>query len=53
VVSRACLLGGARVLCVDELSPVTPRNFPPASGWSLDGYRINVLLNYDRGPEKV
>jgi hypothetical protein len=32
---------------------VTPRNFPPAAGWSPDGHRIKVPLNYDRGPEKV
>jgi len=24
---------------VDELGPVTPRNFPPAPGWSADGHR--------------
>ena len=43
----------ATVLCVDELGPVTPRNFPPAPGWSPDGHRIKVPLKYDRGPEKV
>lgn len=32
---------------------MTPRNFPPAPGWSLDGHRIKVPLNYERGPEKV
>jgi hypothetical protein len=32
---------------------VTPRNFPPAPGWSPDGHRSKVPLNYDRGPEKV
>jgi hypothetical protein len=32
---------------------VTPRNFPPAPGWSSDGHRIKVPLNYDRGPQKV
>ena len=35
---------GATVLCVDELGPVTPRNFPPAPGWSPDGHRIKVPL---------
>src|SRR5258708_36199723 len=44
---------GATVLCVDELGPVTPRNFPPAPGWSADGHRIKVPLDYERGPEKV
>jgi len=44
---------GATVLCVDELGPVTPRNFPPAPGWSVDGHRIKVALDYGRGPEKV
>jgi hypothetical protein len=32
---------------------VTPRNFPPVPGWSPDGHRIKVPLNYDRGPQKV
>jgi DDE superfamily endonuclease len=32
---------------------VTPRNFPPAPGWSVDGHRIKVPLDYGRGPEKV
>src|SRR5260221_2041395 len=44
---------GATVLCVDELGPVTPRNFPPAPGWSPDGHRIKAPLNYDRGREKT
>jgi hypothetical protein len=30
-----------------------PCNFPPAPGWSPDGHRIKVPLNYNRGPEKV
>ena len=32
---------------------MTPRNFPPAPGWSPDGHRIKVPLNYDQGPQKV
>ena len=44
---------GATVVCVDELGPVTPRNFPPTPGWSPDGHRIKVPLDYDRGLEKV
>ena len=32
---------------------MTPRNFPPAPGWSPDGHRIKVPSNYDRGPPKV
>jgi len=32
---------------------VTPRNFPPAPGWSPTGHRIKASLNYDRGREKV
>jgi hypothetical protein len=44
---------GATVLCVDELGPVTPRNFPPAPGWSVDGHHIKVPLDYERGPDKV
>src|SRR6478672_10745034 len=44
---------GATVVCVDELGPVTPRNFPPAPGWSPDGHRIKGPLDYDRGLEKV
>ena len=32
---------------------MTPRNFPPAPGWSADGRRIKVPLTYDRGPQKV
>jgi DDE superfamily endonuclease len=32
---------------------VTPRNFPPAPGWSPDGHWIKVPLNYDWGPEKL
>ena len=41
------------VLCVDELGPVSPRTFPPAPGWSPDGYRIKAPLEYSRGPDKV
>ena len=41
------------VVCADELGPVTPRTFPPAPGWSADGHRIKVQLEYGRGPEKV
>src|SRR5258707_1162517 len=44
---------GATVVCVDELGPVTPRNFPPAPGWSADGHRSKVPLDYERGPDKV
>jgi DDE superfamily endonuclease len=44
---------GATVLCVDELGPVTPRNFPPAPGWSADGHRSKAPLDYGRGPDKV
>ena len=44
---------GATVVCVDELGPVTPRTFPPAPGWSPDGHRVKVPLEYSRGPEKV
>ena len=32
---------------------MTPRNFPPAPGWSPDGHRIKVPLNDARGPRKV
>ena len=32
---------------------MTPRNFPPAPGWSPDGHRIKVPLDYERGLEKV
>jgi hypothetical protein len=41
------------VVCVDELGPVSPRTFPPASGWSPDGHRIKAPLEYSRGPDKV
>ena len=41
------------VVCVDELGPVTPRTFPPPPGWSDDGHRSKVPLEYGRGPEKV
>lgn len=44
---------GATTVCVDELGPVTPRTFPPAPGWSPDGHRVKVPLEYSRGPEKV
>jgi transposase len=43
----------ATVLGVDELGPVTPRNFPPAPGWSSTGHRIKVPLDYERGPDKT
>jgi hypothetical protein len=43
----------ATVLCVDKLGPVTPRNFPPAPGWSPDGHRINVPMDYERGSDTV
>ena len=32
---------------------MTPRNVPPAPGWSPDGHRIKVPLDYERGLEKV
>ena len=44
---------GVTVVCADELGPVTPRTFPPPPGWSDDGHRIKVPLEYGRGPEKV
>ena len=44
---------GSTVICLDELGPVSPRAFPPAPGWSLDGHRIKAPLEYSRGPEKV
>ncbi|HEV2457222.1 MAG TPA: transposase, partial [Ktedonobacterales bacterium] len=44
---------GATVVCVDERGPVTPRNFPPAPGWSPDGHRSKAPLDYDRGFDKV
>ncbi|MDX3108511.1 transposase [Nonomuraea angiospora] len=44
---------GAVVVCADELGPVVPRAFPPASGWSPDGHRIKAPLDYSRGPEKT
>lgn len=44
---------GATILCVDELGPVTPRNFPPAPGWSPNGQRSKIPLDDARGPEKT
>ena len=44
---------GVAVSCADELGPVTPRTFPPPPGWSADGHRIKVPLEYGRGPEQV
>jgi transposase len=44
---------GSTTICTGDLGPVCPRPFPPASGWSADGHRINSLLDYYRGPEKV
>jgi len=41
------------VIGVDELGPVTPRIFPPASGWSPDGHRIKAPLEYGRGSDKA
>jgi hypothetical protein len=41
------------VLCVDELGTVTPRNFPPAPGWSADGQRLKAPLDYARGLDKI
>ena len=32
---------------------MSPRTYPPAPGWSLDGHRIKAPLEYSRGPEKV
>jgi hypothetical protein len=32
---------------------VSPRTYPPASGWSPEGHRIKAPLEYSRGPEKV
>jgi hypothetical protein len=31
---------------------VIPRSFPPAPGWTTDGHRVKVPLDYGRGPEK-
>jgi transposase len=31
---------------------VTPRAFPPPPGWSADGHRLKVPLDYSRGPDK-
>jgi len=44
---------GVTVFCVDELGPVTPRNFPPAPGWSADGHRLKAPLDYARGLDKI
>jgi len=44
---------GSTTVCADELGPVIPRRFPPASGWSADGHRIKAPLDYSRGEEKV
>lgn len=41
------------ILALDELGPVIPRSFPPASGWSAEGHRIKAPLEYSRGTEKV
>ena len=41
------------MICADELGPVSPRTFPPASGWSGDGHRIKAPLEYSRGPDKA
>ena len=43
----------ATTICLDELGPVSPRTYPPASGWSPEGHRIKAPLEYSRGPEKV
>ena len=40
----------ATVICADELGPVSPRTFPPASGWSGDGHRIKAPLEYSPRP---
>jgi hypothetical protein len=44
---------GSMTICTDELGPVIPRTFPPASGWSADGHRIKAPLDYSIGEEKV
>jgi DDE superfamily endonuclease len=41
------------VVCADELGPVTPRTVPPPPGWSEDGHRSKVPLEYGRSPEQV
>lgn len=38
---------------MDELGPVTPRTFPPAPAWSVDGHRIKAPLVYSRGDDKA
>jgi transposase len=43
----------SRVVCVDELGPVTPRTFAPAPGWSPGDHRIKAPLDYGRGPDKA
>jgi transposase len=43
---------GVRV-CADEPGPVLPRTFPPAPGWSADGHRVKVPLEYSRGIDKT
>ncbi len=41
------------MICADELGPVSPRTFPPASGWSADGHRIKHEASFDRSWGKV
>lgn len=41
------------MICLDELGPVTPRNYPPPPGWSTGGHRIKAPLEYSRGEGKV
>src|SRR5258705_499770 len=47
--------GGGRTprITQAERSPVTPRAFPPAPGWSPNGHRIKAPLGYGRGTQKV
>jgi hypothetical protein len=35
------------------LGPVSPRPFPPAPGWSVNGHRRTAPLDDRRGPEQV
>lgn len=42
----------ATTLCLNELGPVTPRLYKPLPGWSADGHRIQVPLEYSRDSTK-
>lgn len=42
-----------RVICADELGPLSPRAYPAPPGWISDGNRVNEQVAHWREPDKT